>query len=264
MSGAADRVVGPLEEVGVAAAPGAGALLPGDGSPAGPEPLTAAGSPLGAGSLRSAETLPRAESTTAAGPSLSAGPPLAVGPHLGAAPMPAAGLRLGSEPLPAAGPPFGVASLRNSNSRSDNTSAAFDLGSALRSPHLRWWSWSGRGSKAGGLRLGIGVVAALASAQVHQHADPGVICPLRRLTGVPCPFCGSTTVFMEAGAGHWNAALAANPVTVVAALGFLLYPVLAFDGVERWKRLPRRTQWIVGAVVLAASWVWQLNRFNLL
>jgi hypothetical protein len=97
---------------------------------------------------------------------------------------------------------------------------------------------------------------------VHQHADPGVLCPLRRLTGVPCPFCGSTTVFMEAGAGHWGAAVAANPLTVVAVAVFLLSPALAFDAPALWTRMPIRLRWILGAALLAASWLWQLHRFG--
>ena len=121
-----------------------------------------------------------------------------------------------------------------------------------------------RSVKGAALRVGAAAVAALAAAQVHEHADPGVLCPLRRFTGIPCPFCGSTTVFMEAGAGHWGAAVTANPFTVVAVLGLLLSPVLAFDGLGFWNRLTPRGRWILGAVVLSASWLWQLHRFSVL
>jgi Protein of unknown function (DUF2752) len=113
-------------------------------------------------------------------------------------------------------------------------------------------------------RLGAVVVASVAAAWVHQSHDPGALCPLRRLTGVPCPFCGSTTVFMEAGAGHWSAGLTANPVTVVAALIFLAAPLLALDPVATLVRIPPRALWIGGAVVLAGSWLWQLHRFGFL
>ena len=99
---------------------------------------------------------------------------------------------------------------------------------------------------------------------MHQNDDPGALCPLRRLTGVPCPFCGSTTVFMEAGAGHWLAALAANPVTVVAALIFLAAPLLALDPIATVVRLPARALWVGGAVLLAGSWLWELHRFGFL
>lgn len=107
-------------------------------------------------------------------------------------------------------------------------------------------------------------VASIGAAWVHQNHDPGALCPLRRLTGVPCPMCGSTTVFMEAGAGHWTAALLANPVTVVAALIFLTAPLLAFDPVATLVRVPVRWLWIGGAVLLVGSWLWQLHRFGFL
>lgn len=111
-------------------------------------------------------------------------------------------------------------------------------------------------------RLALTAVCSLGAAWVHTHHDPGVLCPLRRLTGVPCPICGSTTVFMEAGAGHWSAALTANPFTVVAALVFLVAPVLAVDPVRTWVRLPQAWRlWPLG-IVVAASWLWQLHRFG--
>ena len=127
-----------------------------------------------------------------------------------------------------------------------------------------WWTWRGRGVKSVALRVGVTAVVALAAAQVHQHDDPGALCPLRRFTGIPCPFCGSTTVFMEAGTGHLGAAVTANPFTVVAALGFLFFPSFAADLPARFARLPNSTRWVLGGVVLCASWLWQMHRFNLL
>lgn len=114
------------------------------------------------------------------------------------------------------------------------------------------------------LRLGATAAASVAAAWVHQNHDPGALCPLRRVTGVPCPFCGSTTVFMEAGAGHWAAALAANPVTVVAAVLFLTAPLLALDPFAVLRRLPAPLLWAGGAMLLAGSWLWQLHRFGFL
>lgn len=123
---------------------------------------------------------------------------------------------------------------------------------------------SARAPRQSVIRIGTVAAASIAAAWVHQNHDPGALCPLRRLTGVPCPFCGSTTVFMEAGGGHWSAALTANPVTVVAALVFLAAPLLALDPVATLVRLPTRLLWIGGAVLLAGSWLWQLNRFGFL
>jgi len=105
-----------------------------------------------------------------------------------------------------------------------------------------------------------GLVAAVAVAQLHDSHDPGVLCLLRRFTGIPCPGCGSTTVFIEAGHGNWAAALAANPVTVAAAVGLLIAPL----GPGRWWwRLPNgRRNALIGAA-LAVSWVWQLHRLGI-
>ena len=129
------------------------------------------------------------------------------------------------------------------------------------------WRGTGRGvgrfagARTAAVRLGVVAVASVAAAWVHQNHDPGALCPLRRLTGVPCPFCGSTTVFMEAGAGRWSAALAANPVTVVAALVFLAAPLFAFDPLRALARVPVRALWIGGGLLLVGSWLWQLHRF---
>ncbi|WP_431679015.1 DUF2752 domain-containing protein [Kitasatospora sp. KL5] len=110
------------------------------------------------------------------------------------------------------------------------------------------------------LRGAGGAVAAVAVAQLHDAHDPGVLCLLRKFTGIPCPACGSTTVFIEAGHGHWGAALAANPVTVVAALALLAAPL----GPGRWWwEMPNgRRNLLIGAA-LALAWTWQLHRLGI-
>ncbi|MEV4561560.1 DUF2752 domain-containing protein [Kitasatospora sp. NPDC049285] len=127
----------------------------------------------------------------------------------------------------------------------------------------RWRESAGtfRGRWARVAARGLGATAAaLAVAALHDAHDPGVLCPLRRFTGIPCPGCGSTTVFIEAGHGNWLGALAANPVTVVAALGLLVAPL----GPGRWwweLSNSRRNVLIWGAAAL--SWVWQLYRLGI-
>jgi hypothetical protein len=113
-------------------------------------------------------------------------------------------------------------------------------------------------------RLALATVCSLGAAWIHEHHDPGALCPLRRLTGVPCPLCGSTTVFMEAGAGHWTAALAANPLTVLAFLAFLASPLALIDPIASWARQPALRRNVVLGVLLALSWAWELHRFGFL
>ena len=45
---------------------------------------------------------------------------------------------------------------------------------------------------------------------------PGAPCPLRLLTGVPCPLCGMTTSVEESVRGHLSRAFAANPGGIAA------------------------------------------------
>ncbi|MEY9845616.1 DUF2752 domain-containing protein [Streptacidiphilus sp. MAP5-3] len=145
------------------------------------------------------------------------------------------------------------------------TGTGTDMARGLRAAWKTRWSritasrWGGpvrvllRGSGAG--------VLAVAAAEVHATHDPGVLCPFRRFTGIPCPVCGSTTVFMELGAGHPVAAVAANPVTVLIGLGLLFAPL---GGGAWWWRLPARKKNIVIFSALGVSWLWQLHRYGFL
>jgi hypothetical protein len=132
-------------------------------------------------------------------------------------------------------------------------------------PLARRWQRITAARYGGPLRVALrgGGVAAVAPAAAALHAwhDPGALCPLRRFTGIPCPGCGSTTVFIELGSGHPLAAVAANPVTVLVGLGLLFAPL----GPGRWWwRLPARRRNAVIAVAAGVSWLWQLHRYGFL
>ncbi len=91
----------------------------------------------------------------------------------------------------------------------------------------------------------------------HVPGDPGLICPLRATTGVPCPFCGLTTSVKAVLSGHGHNAWAANPfgVLIVAfAAALLLRP--------RWRQLSLPSVTVVTAV--SASWLFELHRYHFL
>lgn len=118
-----------------------------------------------------------------------------------------------------------------------------------------------RGLAGVALRTGAMAVVAVAAAWFHRVNDPGVLCPLRAFTGIPCPLCGGTTVFIELGSGRPVQALTANPVVLAGAVGLAVAP-LGLGG-RWWALAPRARTWLLG-IALAGSELWQLARFGLL
>ena len=105
------------------------------------------------------------------------------------------------------------------------------------------------------LRLAAGSVVAAGAALPLLPVHPPLACPLRTLTGVPCPLCGMTTSVASTLRLDLETALAATPAgvaaVVVAAL-LLLRP--------RALRVPAPAPY----VALAAMWLYQLHRFSFL
>jgi hypothetical protein len=79
-------------------------------------------------------------------------------------------------------------------------------------------------------------------------------CPLRTLTGIPCPLCGSTRGVIAAVHGHLGHALALNPASLIV-LVFAAMLVLGWR-VER-VRIP---VWGIVAV-FAVLWSYQLFKY---
>jgi hypothetical protein len=121
------------------------------------------------------------------------------------------------------------------------------------------------------LAAGSAMVGAAYPALVAHTGGQGLPCPLRTLTGVPCPFCGMTTATVAFTHGQWTAAAAANPlVYLLAALCAGTAPVLvarAFGlaGAPRPWSVTTRRRIGVGMTCLAGlSWLFQLHRFGFL
>jgi hypothetical protein len=124
------------------------------------------------------------------------------------------------------------------------------------------------GLRASTTRLICFAIAAFALANLRIPGRPATLCPLRAITGVPCPFCGGTTAAVHLGRLDLLGALRANPVVVVGALVIVATPatirVLATGHVE-WLAPPtRRTVALAIGLALVFSECWQLVRFGIL
>ena len=87
--------------------------------------------------------------------------------------------------------------------------------------------------------------------------SPGLPCPLRILTGIPCPLCGMTTSVTATVRLRLGDALVASPA------GVLLVVLTVVLLLARPDRLRLPPPWAVVAA-LSLMWAWQLQRFSIL
>ena len=109
--------------------------------------------------------------------------------------------------------------------------------------------------RARDLRIGAAGMFGVAAVYPLLPGHPGFACPLRSLTGIPCPFCGMTRACVAAVHGHLAQSLAFNPfgvaVIVLAAL-VVIRPAFVLQ------RIP--PPWVL-FLILGVMWVWNIG-FN--
>jgi hypothetical protein len=121
---------------------------------------------------------------------------------------------------------------------------------------------SGFGSAA--LGIAASGIAVLGVAHLHVAGRPATMCPLRALTGIPCPICGGTTAAVRLGHLDLMGALAANPVVVLFGVAIVASPlILGRGGLARLGAAQRTKLSRLMIVALAFSEVWQLVRFGI-
>jgi hypothetical protein len=104
------------------------------------------------------------------------------------------------------------------------------------------------------VRVGAAAMLGLAVAWPRLPVHPPFACPLRTLTGVPCPLCGMTRAVVAAMHGHVLDSLRFNPAGVLVALAAIA--LLAGLRVDRVRVPP----WLLVTLV-ALLWAWNIG-FN--
>ncbi|HVF53145.1 MAG TPA: DUF2752 domain-containing protein [Actinomycetota bacterium] len=110
---------------------------------------------------------------------------------------------------------------------------------------------------AGGLRVPAALMLAAAAVRplIQDHAS--LPCPLRTMTGIPCPLCGMTTSVEATAQLDLATAAAANPAGIVAVL---MAVIVWFIRPDRRFSIP-----MPGVVaVLMCMWIFQLFRFSVI
>lgn len=85
-----------------------------------------------------------------------------------------------------------------------------------------------------------------------------VICPFRRVTGLPCPACGLTRSWQAAAHLRLGDSLGDHPLGAATFLGAVAIALEAGDGTAPLARRPE-LQLSAGALWIA-TWLWRLMR----
>lgn len=89
-------------------------------------------------------------------------------------------------------------------------------------------------------------------------------CPLREMTGFPCPTCGGTLTTNHLVHGHWWAALSLNPLVVLLAVTYILAAIYATVAtvIPAWRRsiqlspTEKRTTRLMAVLLVMLNWAW--------
>jgi hypothetical protein len=107
---------------------------------------------------------------------------------------------------------------------------------------------------------------------VDTHAGPDV-CLFHRVTGLPCPSCGSTHSVLHIAQLHFGDALHDNPIGFLLAAGMIIFPFwILYDIASRKSSFYHfynimeiciRKRWVTVMLIclFTANWVWNIYKF---
>ena len=112
------------------------------------------------------------------------------------------------------------------------------------------------------------VLLGLGGLALGGHVAGIRVCPLRSLTGLPCPTCGATRAVLALACGDWQTAWFHHPLLTGLAIASAFYVCVAAATLLSIRRLPvlraSRATWMVLAIGLAVlvvvNWLYLLAR----
>ena len=112
------------------------------------------------------------------------------------------------------------------------------------------------------------VLLGLGGLALGGHVAGIRVCPLRSLTGLPCPTCGATRAVLALACGDWQTAWFHHPLLTGLAIASAFYVCVAAATLLSIRRLPvlraSRATWMVLAIGLAVlvvvNWLYLITR----
>ena len=109
-------------------------------------------------------------------------------------------------------------------------------------------------------------VQVLSSASSGFTTGP-TLCMFRNITGLPCPFCGTTRSIGNILIGNFESALRLNPLGYISLMFFVFLFVkpltiknLSSFVAKKWWSLTQRNQISITLTILASAWALNLPR----
>jgi hypothetical protein len=99
------------------------------------------------------------------------------------------------------------------------------------------------------------------------------VCLFRRVTGIPCPSCGSTRSILHISRLEFREALYANPIGFLLAVCIILFPLWILYDLAKKKNsfyhfygsmeMVIRKRWVAALLIflVAANWMWNIYKF---
>lgn len=119
------------------------------------------------------------------------------------------------------------------------------------------------------LAVGVGTLGLARYLSQFDVAAGPVLCPLRRMTGVPCPFCGMTTSFSHLAGGRFWESFVASPLGPVLFIGTVIAVVVLVGALLKRRRLElnvserlRRVTFRLSIVAMLALMLYQTFRIG--